>query len=224
MCLSAEVDLVAGLVISSAGIDALRHAEDRKAMSVAALPVVLGAHQIVEAVAWWSLEGRVAATAGEVAVWTYLLVAFGVLPIYVPLAIAALEPDRLRKRTMLQLAVLGAVVASALVVAMIRGPVEAAIGCRYIAYSIDLRYGGVLVAGYVAATCGALLLSGHRIIVRFGVLNIVAVSVLALLNTAGFASLWCAWAAIASLGIAFRFRHGSFAATQPRRMSRPLTT
>ena len=90
MCLSAEVDLVAGLVIGAAGVDALRHAEDRKEIAVAALPVLLGAHQLIEAIAWWGLEDRVPAIAGNVAVWVYLLLAFGVLPIFVPLAMVLL--------------------------------------------------------------------------------------------------------------------------------------
>lgn len=224
MCLSAEVDLVAGLVISGAGIDALRHSENRSEVAVAAIPVVLGAHQLVEAVAWWGLEGRVAATAGNVAVWIYLLVAFGVLPFYVPTAIALLEPDRARARAIRHLAVIGGAVSLVLVATMLQGPVEASIGGRYIAYQIDLSHGGLVVAGYVAATCGALLLSSHQIIVRFGLFNVAAVAVLIWLNTTGFASLWCAWAAIASLGIAFRLRHGSLVGDRSGRLGQPLTS
>ncbi len=216
MCLSAEVDLVAGLVVGAAGIDAMRHTENKKELGIAVLPVVLGAHQLVEAVAWWGLEGRVASTAGDVAVWVYLLVAFGVLPAYVPAAVARLEPDPARVRAMRRLAVIGAAVSLVLIAAMVRGPVEASIGGRYIAYQITLSYGGVIVAGYVAATCGALLISSHRIIARFGVFNLAAVCVLAWLNTTGFASLWCAWAAIASLGIAVRMRGGSLVAGAER--------
>lgn len=42
MCLSAEVDLVAGLVITAAGVDAICHAEDRRDYAIAGLPVGLG--------------------------------------------------------------------------------------------------------------------------------------------------------------------------------------
>jgi hypothetical protein len=221
MCLSAEVDLVAGLVITAAGVDGLRHTESRKQIPIAALPVVLGAHQLIEAVAWWGLQGRVPATAGDVAVWVYLLVAFGLLPFFIPMAIALLEPDRARARGMRHLSVLGAAVSLVLVATMIRGPVEAAVGGRYIAYQIDLSHGGLVVAGYVVATCGALLLSTHQIILRFGLFNVVAVAVLIWLNTTGFASLWCAWAAIASLGIAFRLRSGSLVTAPARRAESP---
>lgn len=223
MCLSAEVDLVAGLVIGAAGVDALRHAEDRKEIAVAALPMLLGAHQLIEAVAWWGLEDRVPAIAGDVAVWIYLLLAFGVLPIFVPLAMVLLEPDVARARAMRHLVVMGAAVSLVLVATMIRGPVEAAIGGRYIAYDIGLSHGGLVVAAYVVATCGALLLSSHRVIVRFGVFNVVAVAVLIWLNTSGFASLWCAWAAIASMGVAFGLRSGALVSERSHRLDRALT-
>ena len=222
MCLSAEVDLVAGLVIGAAGIDALCHVEDRREIPVAALPVVLGAHQLVEAVAWWGLQGRVAEAAGEVAIWIYLFLAFGLLPLYVPAALSVLEPELRKRRAMRHLIVFGGAVALVLVAAMIRGPVEATIGGRYIAYEIELSHGGLVVAGYVAATCGALLISSHQVIVRFGLFNLVAVAVLTWLNTSGFASLWCAWAAIASLGIAFGLRSGSLVGDHVGPVGRPI--
>jgi len=223
VCLSAEVDLVAGLVIGAAGIDALRHAEGRKEVAVAAFPVLLGAHQLIEAVAWWGLEGRVAAAAGEIAVWIYLLIAFGVLPIFVPTAIALLEPDLSRKRVMGHLAVMGGAVSLVLVSTMVRGPVEAAVGGRYIAYEIGLNHGGWVVAAYAAVTCGALLMSSHQVILRFGLFNVVAVGVLTWLNTSGFASLWCAWAAIASLGIAFGLRSGALVPERSNALDRTVT-
>lgn len=224
MCLSAEVDLVAGLAITAAGVDALRHTSNRAEVAVAAMPVVLGAHQLVEAVAWWGLEGRVPEIAGNIAVWAYLLVAFGVLPAFVPAAVARLETDPARARGMRHLVAIGAAVSLVLVAAMVRGPVDAAIGGRFIAYSIDLGHGGVVVAGYAAATCGALLLSSHRIVLRFGLFNLAAVGLLAWSQTSGFASLWCAWAAIASLGIAFRLRHGSLTDEPSRRLRQPVIT
>lgn len=223
MCLSAEVDLVAGLVIGAAGVDALCHVEDRRELPVAALPVVLGAHQLVEAVAWGSLEGRVGAMAGDIAVWIYLIVAFGLLPLYVPFAVSLLEPNRARKVAMRHLIALGGAVSLVLVATMLRGPVEAAIGGRYIAYEIPLDHGGLVVAAYVAATCGSLLLSSHHVVARFGAINMGVVLLLTWANTSGFASLWCAWAAIASLGIAFGLRSGALLSEESPQAQRAVT-
>ncbi|HUV17765.1 MAG TPA: DUF6629 family protein [Ilumatobacteraceae bacterium] len=62
-----------------------------------------------------------------------------------------------------------------------------------------------IVGAYVMATCGSLLLSTNRILVRFGLVNLVAV-VIAIFIVEGFASLWCAWAALASGAVALHPR------------------
>ena len=64
-----------------------------------------------------------------------------------------------------------------------------------------------VVALYVVATCGALLFSGYRHIEIFGVANLIAVALLAWLTIDGFASLWCAYAALAAGAIALHMRY-----------------
>jgi hypothetical protein len=90
--------------------------------------------------------------------------------------------------------------------------VVAELGTHYIAYSTDLHAGNLVVFLYVTATCGSLLLSGRRDIARFGVVNLVAVVLLARVTIDGFASLWCAWAAISSAAFAIHLR---FAPMEP---------
>lgn len=85
MCYSAEADLVAGLVIGGVGIDAIRHVEDRRLLPLASVPLVLAGHQLLEAVAWWSLEGRASAAAGDMAVTAYLIIAFVIVPTWFPM-------------------------------------------------------------------------------------------------------------------------------------------
>jgi hypothetical protein len=51
----------------------------------------------------------------------------------------------------------------------------------------------------VIAVCSPLLLSTHRRLVVFGVVNIPIVVGLAALLSAGFISLWCVWAAVSSI-------------------------
>ena len=52
---------------------------------------------------------------------------------------------------------------------------------------------------YVVAVIGPSLLSGYPSIVAFGVLNLVGLSVVALVYDEAFTSLWCVWAACTSL-------------------------
>ena len=65
----------------------------------------------------------------------------------------------------------------------------------------QLTDGLLIIVLYVVAVCGALLFSGYRDVVIFGAVNLVAVIVIAWLTVSGFASIWCAWAAVSSAAI-----------------------
>jgi Family of unknown function (DUF6629) len=209
VCFSAEADLVGGVVIGAIGIDVLRHLDGRRRYApLASLPLLFAAHQLDEAFVWWGLQGDVPSGIGRVATWIYLLFAFVVLPTLVPIAILALEPPGRRRGIILPFVGLGVIVSAVLLAAMIRGPVDARLGSHYIAYSTDLRADVLVVGAYVAATCGSLICSGIRPIAVFGIVNLIVVALLARATLDGFASLWCAWAAISSAAFAVHLRFG----------------
>ena len=216
MCFSAQGDLVGGILLGVIGFDAARHVHQRHDhLALAVLPLMLAAHQVDEAFVWWGLQGHVSAGLGHVATWIYLVFAFVVLPVYVPAAVFALEPPGRRRSLMAGFIGLGSLVSAVLLLAMLTGPVTARLGDFHVGYSIGLHAGLLVVAAYVVATCGALLLSGYRYLAIFGVVNLIAVAVLARLTIDGFASLWCAWAAITAgviaLGLRFARPHRSLA-------------
>ncbi len=209
MCFSATADLVGGVILAAIGLDAARHVHQRRDhLALAALPLLLAAHQIDEAFVWWALQGHVPAAVGQVAVWIYLLFAFVVLPTYVPLSVLALEAPGPRRRVILAFVALGAVVSTVFLVAMLDGPVTAELHPHHLAYSVGLPAALVVVAGYLAATCGSLLASGYHRLALYGVVNLIAVALLTRLAIDGFASLWCAWAAVTSAAIALALRRG----------------
>jgi hypothetical protein len=196
-------------VVGAIGFDVVRHVNRRRAQfALAALPLLLAAHQLDEAFVWWGLQGHVASEIGRVATWVYLLFAFVVLPVYVPTAVLILEPPGRRRLTIAPFVALGAVVSGVLLAAMVRGPVTATLGDYHLSYGTGLHSGGPIVTAYVVATCGSLVFSGYRHVAIFGVANLFAVAVLAHLAIDGFASLWCAWAAITSGAIAAHLRFG----------------
>jgi hypothetical protein len=211
VCFSPQADLVGGVVVTAIGVDACRHVRGRNDhLLLAALPVVLGVHQLIETFVWWGLQGHVSHTVERVALWLYLLVAFVVLPIFVPLAVRALEPTSRRKLRMLPFVALGAAVSAVLLVTMLRSPgVSVALRPYHLAYSVGLKHGGFVVACYVVAICGALFFSGYRGIAIFGLVNLAAVVVISWLTIDGFTSVWCGYAAVSAGAIALHMRYAS---------------
>jgi hypothetical protein len=211
VCFSPQADLVGGAVVTAIGIDACRHVRGRDDhLLLAALPVLLGVHQLIETFVWWGLQGHVSHTVERVALWLYLLVAFVVLPIFVPLAVRALEPTRRRKLRMLPFVALGAVVSAVLLDTMLRAPgIAVALRPYHLAYDVGLKHGGFVVACYVVAICGALFFSGYRGIAIFGLVNLAAVVVISWLTIDGFTSVWCGYAAVSAGAIALHMRYAS---------------
>ncbi|HEX3621731.1 MAG TPA: DUF6629 family protein [Acidimicrobiales bacterium] len=209
MCFSAEADLVAGAVVTAVGVDALRQAREPAERALATLPLLLGAHLLVEAVVWWGLTDQVDRSTGRVAMYLYLAFALCVLPLLVPLTIRGMDPDPRRRRLMSSLAAAGAIVAAVYLVGLAKGPTSVRIDGRHLAYDVQVAHGGLLAAVYAVVACAPLLLSSHRRIVEFGVANVLAVAALTWLQTTALTSLWCAWAAVTSLAIAtyLRERH-----------------
>ncbi len=215
MCFSPQADIVGGLVICAIGVDAVRHVRQRREfVALAWIPLLLGAHQFIEALVWLWLQGHVPRGIGHVALWAYLLIAFVVLPVFIPLAVIVLEPTKRRKWMMAPFVSIGAVIAAVLFAAMVRGPVGVKLAPYHLSYSLRLPDGLLIVALYVVAVCGPLLVSGYRHVAIFGIVNLVAVVIIARLTVTGFASVWCGWAAVSSAAITLQCR---FAKPHPLR-------
>lgn len=121
------------------------------------------------------------------------------------LAVGAIGIDavrHVRRSADLPLALLPVV----LTYAVVRGPVHAEIEGHHLAYSVDVWQGGMIVALYVMATCGSMLISSHEHVRWFGSVNLVVVVLLVWLDQSAFISLWCVWAAVTSVAIAVHLR------------------
>lgn len=207
MCFSPQGDLVGGTIVVAIGIDACLHLKKRtEYLAIAVLPIALGLHQIDEALVWWWLQGHVARGIGEVAMWVYLTFALIVLPTIVPLMVLLFEPTRRRRWRIAPFQVLGVGVSVVLMEAMLVGHPAVRLGAYHLAYTIGLQHGIAVIGLYIVATCGPFLVSGVRPMVWFGLANLSAVVVLALLCASGFTSLWCLYAALVSGAAAAHLR------------------
>ncbi|KAB1144670.1 hypothetical protein F7R91_20710 [Streptomyces luteolifulvus] len=192
MCWSATADLIAGAGITTVGVACVARAPSRWDLPLAALPLLLGAHQIVESAVWDSGGGRGPATV----VWA--VIALPLLAVWVPAATWSAAPPQARPRLILPLAA-GAATAAVLAHALAAGPVTAEIRGRTVGYALDVPHPPVLVAGYLLATIGSLLLSGDRRLLVLGILVAVGALVCWTLWRLEFVSTWCAFAAVCSV-------------------------
>ncbi|HEV2637266.1 MAG TPA: DUF6629 family protein [Actinocrinis sp.] len=204
MCWSPTADLVAGSVVGGVGILALSRVRRPRQVPLACLPLILGAHQLVESVVWRGADGTVSASAAHTAILIWAAIAFPLLPGYVPLAVlSAVWPDHAARRRLLPLCAIGLASSSALAYSMASGPVNAVPMGHVLTYSVQIPAGGVVIAGYLLAGLGAPMASGNRELRAFGVIGVVGAAVCVLAWHLAFASTWCAFAAVISVTLVY---------------------
>ncbi|KOU42739.1 DUF6629 family protein [Streptomyces sp. WM6378] len=193
MCWSATADLVAGTAITAVGAAsvtlAARHPRD---VPLAALPVLLGLHQIIEAAVWRNGGGAGPATVA------WAVIALPLLPLWVPAAVLCAALPNTRRRLLFPLAA-GVMTSAALVHALATRTVRAEIRGHTVGYSVGLPQAGLILTGYLLATVGSLVLSGDGGLVLLGALVGVGVVVSFVLWREEFVSTWCAFAAVCSV-------------------------
>lgn len=211
MCLSPEASFAAAGVLAPVGVATLRSVRSRDQLIIASLPLLFALHQLSEGFVWLGVRGEVSAGLEHTAIRFYLLFAQVVLPVLVPLGMLLLEPDRARKRWLLGLVLVGCAVSLRLLWVVTAHPVGADDLDRAITYDTDVRFGAWVGAGYIAATCGPLLLSTLRHLRWFGVANLVGLGAAVLIRYSAVTSIWCAYAALVSVLILLHFRRFSTA-------------
>ncbi|WP_205304997.1 DUF6629 family protein [Nocardioides sp. 616] len=192
-----SADLTAGVALLPVAVVCLREVRTARELPFASLPLLFALHQLTEALVWHGASDYVSAGVQHAAALIYVLFAFPVLPVLVPLAVLLLEPHGRRQRVA-PFVVLGAVVAAYLLWAVLDGPLVVREKPHALVYDVDLTYGPMWAVLYIVAVIGPSVLSGYPSIVAFGLLNLVGLTVVAIVYVEAFASLWCVYAALTS--------------------------
>ncbi len=216
MCFSANASFAASGAIAIAGVATLRHVREPRTLLFACVPLLFALHQSIEGLVWLGLEGRTGAVALDHAVFLYMLYAVGLLPLVMPVSVALMEPAGWRRRAILALIALGTVVFARHAYGVFTYPSTATIQNSSIAYHNPATGHPWLSGLYILATCGALLLSEHRVVRWFGLLTVAGLIVAQLAWYYAFASVWCFYAAISSVMIYWQFSRGSLDEVSPR--------
>ncbi|MFJ9629460.1 DUF6629 family protein [Streptomyces sp. NPDC091280] len=199
MCWSAKADLVAGAGVLAVGVACVARTRRPADLPLAALPVLLGVHQIVESLVWAQGGGTGAATL------TWAVIALPLLAVWVPVGVWCAAPARARPRLAVLVAI-GVATAAALAHALVAHPMSSEIRGHTVGYVVDLAHPQLVIAGYLVATVGSLLLSGDRGLLVLGILVAVGAFVCWMLWKLEFVSTWCAVAAVSSVVLFFWVR------------------
>lgn len=193
-----EADLVAGAVLLPIGVLSLRHVRAPREVPLASLPLLLGVHQLVEALVWAGVDGSVSPDLAHVAALVYVAIALPLLPTLFPIAVWLIETPS-RRRWVLPFLLIGLVVSAYMGLRLWQNGLDVAVHDYGLEYRVGLGFNELWSGAYIVATMGACLVSSHRTIVAFGVLNLIGLTVVGLVYAQAFASLWCIYAALVSV-------------------------
>lgn len=219
MCFSAEASFAGAAVAGAIGVATLTQLRRPRDLVYGSLPLAFGVHQLVEGLTWQQLEACGLPTTSGWTVRLWVVFAWALVPLWVPLGVWLLEPDPRRRRWMGPLVGLGLVMLVVLGGGALRPELSVRSVHGYLDYALPFEYPVPLATAYVLVTCLTPILSSYARIRWFGIANLVAIAVTLVIEHQGFASIWCFFAAWLSLLVYLHFRdvrrHGPMPAPDP---------
>ena len=199
MCFSAAANFTGSGILGTIGVLTLTRVKHRRELLFASLPILFAIHQFTEGFVWLGLDGVLSPTVTHGMAAAFMLYAQGLLPFLAPLSVLLFEPDVRSRRRMLPFLVIGCLTALYTLWALIAYPTQTFIKNNSIVYINPATNNTIIAILYVVATCGSLLFSKVKDMVIFGLANLAILLVVMAVKRYAFTSLWCAYAAVASL-------------------------
>ena len=209
MCFSATANFVGSGVLGAVGVVTLTKVKHRRELLFAALPTLFAVHQFIEGFVWLGLDGILSPAVTHDMGAAFMLYAQGLLPFLLPLSVLLFEPDRKSRRRMLPFVVLGGATTLYILWALTAYPLQVYVRGNSIVYINQATNNTAVAVLYVIATCGSLFFSKIRMMVIFGAANLAILLVVMEFKRYAFTSLWCAYAAVASVIILAYFWRSS---------------
>ncbi len=205
VCFSATANFVGSGVLGAIGVVTLTKVRHKRELLFAALPTFFAIHQFIEGFVWLGLDGVLSSTVTHNMGAAFVLYAQGLLPFLIPLSVLLFEPDMQSRRRMFPFLLVGTGTTLYMLWALIAYPLHIFVKGNSIVYINDGTNNTTLAVLYVIATCGSLFFSKVQGMVLFGAANLAILLAVMEIKRYAFTSLWCAYAAIASVIILIYF-------------------
>lgn len=205
MCFSATANFVGSGVLVTVGVVTLTKVKHRRELLFAALPTLFALHQFIEGFVWLGMDGILRPAVAHDMGAAFMLYAQGLLPLLLPLSVLLFEPNVESRRRMLPFGLLGGVLTLYILWALTAYPLQVFVRSNSLVYINQATNNTVVAVLYVIATCGPLFFSKIRMMVFFGVANMTILLTVMAVKRYAFTSLWCAYAAVASVIILIYF-------------------
>lgn len=203
-------------ITGAVGVVALSRAREPREWPLAAVPLFFAAQQSIEGLLWLQLPVAPDGAVTTSLTYLYLLFAEVFWPVYAPAACLLIEPVRARRLAILACLIVGLVVAVYYLSSILTHPHTARILGGHVVYVTGGKISFPMGTAYLVATGLAILLSSHRAMLTLGVIVVIGAVVSYTLFWQSFVSVWCFFAATASIVILMQFEWAH------RRHLRPL--
>jgi hypothetical protein len=199
VCFSAAANFVGSGALATIGVATLTRVKHRRELLFALLPTLFAVHQFIEGFVWLGLDGILSPAVTHDMAAAFMLYAQGLLPCLLPLSVLLFEPDSKSRKRMLPFLALGGGTTLYILWALAAYPLQVYVRDKSIVYINPATNNTAVAVLYVIATCGSLFFSKVRAMVIFGAANLAILLVVMAVKRYAFTSLWCAYAAVASV-------------------------
>jgi hypothetical protein len=199
MCFSAAANFVGSGVLGAVGVVTFTKVKHRRELLFAALPILFAIHQFIEGFVWLGLDGMLSPAVTHDMGAAFMLYAQGLLPFLLPLSVLLFEADVKSRRRMLPFLALGTGTTLYILWALTAFPTQVYVKGNSIVYINQATNNMAVAILYVIATCGSLFFSKVKAMIMFGAANLIILLLVMVVKRYAFTSLWCAYAAVASV-------------------------
>ena len=208
MCFSAAASITAGVLLSFAGTETLKKVHKPSQIVFASIPIFFAFQQFSEGVVWLTIPHKEYAVLQTISTYTFLVMAQFIWPMLVPASVLLMEKNKIRKKILLSLLILGVIVSFYYLYGLVVYHAHAEISYLHINYKSNYQnsFSFIPTGLYLITTLAPVFVSSVKRAYILGVIIGLSALVSIIFFTECLISIWCFFAAVVSFVIYYTIR------------------